>query len=55
MGVLAFLALVGGLVQIPGVDDVITKFLDPVFEGSALARIHPSPRRGLRPGLGLVA
>jgi len=42
MGVLAFLALVGGLVQIPGVDDVVTKFLDPVFEGSALAQIHPT-------------
>src|SRR3954451_15939336 len=42
MGVLAFLALVGGLIQIPGVDDVVTKFLDPVFEGSALAQIHPS-------------
>jgi NADH-quinone oxidoreductase subunit L len=42
MAVLAFLALVGGLVQVPGVDEVITRFLDPVFEGSALARIHPS-------------
>jgi NADH-quinone oxidoreductase subunit L len=42
MAVLAFLALVGGLVQVPGIDDVITKFLDPVFEGSALAQIHPS-------------
>ncbi|HXR60750.1 MAG TPA: NADH-quinone oxidoreductase subunit L [Solirubrobacterales bacterium] len=42
MGVLAVLALVGGLVQIPGVDDVVTKFLDPVFEGSALAQIHPT-------------
>jgi NADH-quinone oxidoreductase subunit L len=42
MGVLAFLALVGGLVQIPGVDDVITKFLDPVFADSPLSAIHPS-------------
>jgi NADH-quinone oxidoreductase subunit L len=42
MGVLAVLALVGGLVQVPGVDDVIEKWLDPVFEGSALAQIHPS-------------
>jgi NADH-quinone oxidoreductase subunit L len=42
MGVLAVLALVGGLIQIPGVDDVIEKWLDPVFEGSALAQIHPS-------------
>ncbi len=42
MGVLAFLALVGGLVQVPGIDDLITKFLDPVFENSPLAAIHPS-------------
>ncbi len=42
MGVLAFLALFGGLVQIPGVDDVITKFLEPVFADSPLAEIHPS-------------
>jgi NADH-quinone oxidoreductase subunit L len=42
MGVLAVLALLGGLVQVPGVDDVITKFLDPVFEASPLAHIHPS-------------
>jgi NADH-quinone oxidoreductase subunit L len=42
MGVLAFLALFGGLVQVPGVDDAITKFLDPVFADSPLAAIHPS-------------
>jgi NADH-quinone oxidoreductase subunit L len=42
MSVLGFLALVGGLVQIPGIDDVITKFLDPVFADSPLAAIHPS-------------
>jgi NADH-quinone oxidoreductase subunit L len=42
MGVLAFLALVGGLIQIPGVDDVVGKFLEPVFEASELAHIHPS-------------
>jgi NADH-quinone oxidoreductase subunit L len=42
MGVLAFLALFGGLVQIPGVDDAIAKFLDPVFADSPLAAIHPS-------------
>jgi NADH-quinone oxidoreductase subunit L len=42
MAVLAFLALVGGLVQVPGVDDMITKFLDPVFADSPLAAIHPS-------------
>jgi len=27
---------------VPGVDDLITKFLDPVFAGSPLAAIHPS-------------
>jgi NADH-quinone oxidoreductase subunit L len=42
MAVLAFLALVGGLVQVPGVDDMIGKFLEPVFEASPLAAIHPS-------------
>jgi NADH-quinone oxidoreductase subunit L len=42
MGVLAVLALIGGLVQIPGVDDVITKFLEPVFHDSPLAAIHPT-------------
>ncbi|HET8638812.1 MAG TPA: NADH-quinone oxidoreductase subunit L, partial [Solirubrobacterales bacterium] len=42
MGVLAFLALVGGLVQVPGVDEAITHFLDPVFADSPLAAIHPS-------------
>jgi NADH-quinone oxidoreductase subunit L len=42
MGVLAFLALFGGLVQVPGVDYAITKFLDPVFADSPLAAIHPS-------------
>ena len=42
MGVLAFLALFAGLIQVPGVDDVVTKFLDPVFADSPLAAIHPS-------------
>jgi NADH-quinone oxidoreductase subunit L len=42
MGVLAFLALVGGLVQVPGVDEVITHFLEPTFEDSPLAAIVPS-------------
>jgi NADH-quinone oxidoreductase subunit L len=42
MAVLAVLALVGGLVQIPGADDVVGKFLEPVFEESPLAHIHPS-------------
>jgi NADH-quinone oxidoreductase subunit L len=42
MGVLAFLAIFGGVVQIPGVDEVITHFLDPVFEDSPLTAIHPT-------------
>jgi NADH-quinone oxidoreductase subunit L len=42
MGVLAFLALFAGLVQVPGVDETITKFLDPVFADSPLAAIAPS-------------
>jgi NADH-quinone oxidoreductase subunit L len=42
MGVLAFLALFAGFVQVPGVDETITHFLDPVFTDSPLAAIHPS-------------
>ena len=42
MGVLAFLALFAGLVQVPGVDETITNFLDPVFADSPLAAIEPS-------------
>ncbi len=42
MAVLAFLALVGGLVQIPGLDDVVTKFLEPTFADSPLSHIEPS-------------
>ncbi len=42
MGVLSFLALFGGLIQVPGLDDAVTKFLEPVFAGSPLAAIEPS-------------
>jgi NADH-quinone oxidoreductase subunit L len=42
MAVLAFGALFAGFVQVPGVDDVITKFLDPVFADSPLTAIQPS-------------
>jgi NADH-quinone oxidoreductase subunit L len=42
MGVLAFGAIFAGLVQVPGVDDLVTKFLEPVWEGSPLAAIEPS-------------
>jgi NADH-quinone oxidoreductase subunit L len=42
MGVLSVLALVGGLIQVPGLDDVLEQWLDPVFEASPLAHIQPS-------------
>jgi NADH-quinone oxidoreductase subunit L len=34
MGALAVLAVIGGLIQIPGVDDGVTRFLDPTFADS---------------------
>jgi NADH-quinone oxidoreductase subunit L len=40
MSALAFLAVVGGLLQIPGVDDAITKFLAPTFAGSHLYHLE---------------
>jgi NADH-quinone oxidoreductase subunit L len=42
MAALAFGALFGGLVQVPGVDNALGDFLDPVFEDSPLIAIHPS-------------
>ena len=45
MGTLAFLALFAGFIQVPGVDEAVTHFLDPVFADSPLATIHPRPRR----------
>jgi NADH-quinone oxidoreductase subunit L len=42
MAALAVLAVIGGAVQIPGVDEAIGKFLEPTFEGSALLEVHPS-------------
>jgi NADH-quinone oxidoreductase subunit L len=42
MAGLAFGALFAGLIQIPGVDNVVADFLDPVFADSPLAAIHPS-------------
>jgi NADH-quinone oxidoreductase subunit L len=42
MGVLAFLALFAGFVQVPGVDQAVGNFLDPVFRDSPLLAIHPS-------------
>jgi NADH-quinone oxidoreductase subunit L len=54
MGVLAFLALAGGLVQVPGVDDVVGAFLEPVFHNSPLAAIHPTIAKDWE-GLGIGA
>src|ERR1700709_2225261 len=42
MAVLAFRALFAGLIQVPGVDSVVTNFLAPVFADSPLAAIEPS-------------
>ena len=42
MGPLALLAIAGGYVAIPGVDNVIGNFLEPVFEDSQLAHDEPS-------------
>jgi NADH-quinone oxidoreductase subunit L len=40
MGMLAVLALVGGAVQIPGVDDAVTRFLDPTFADSRFLHVE---------------
>jgi NADH-quinone oxidoreductase subunit L len=42
MGILALLATVAGVLQIPGVTHVVDTFLEPTFEDSALSHIHPS-------------
>jgi NADH-quinone oxidoreductase subunit L len=42
MAVLACGALFAGLVQVPGVDNVLFGFLEPAFHDSPLAEIHPS-------------
>jgi len=42
MGMLAFLAIIGGIVQIPGVDHSITRFLSPTFAGSRLYSLEGS-------------
>jgi NADH-quinone oxidoreductase subunit L len=42
MATLGVLALIGGAVEIPGVDDVITKFLRPTFATSPLFAMGPS-------------
>ena len=42
MSALAVLALLGGLVQIPGIDDAVTKFLEPTFADSKYVHVEPS-------------
>ena len=42
MAILGVGALFGGLIQIPGVDDLVTKFLDGTFYSSSLYAIVPS-------------
>jgi NADH-quinone oxidoreductase subunit L len=42
MGTLALLALVGGVLQIPGLDAGISRFLSPTFADSHLTRAEPS-------------
>jgi NADH-quinone oxidoreductase subunit L len=41
MGILALLAIVGGALQIPGVDNGVTRFLEPTFATSRLAHLEP--------------
>jgi NADH-quinone oxidoreductase subunit L len=40
MSMLAVLAVIGGVVQIPGVDDAVTKFLDPTFADSKYLNVE---------------
>jgi NADH-quinone oxidoreductase subunit L len=42
MGLLALLALVGGALQIPGVDDSVSRFLNPSFADSRFAHLQLS-------------
>jgi NADH-quinone oxidoreductase subunit L len=42
MGPLAALALLAGLIQVPGIDETLTKFLEPTFEDSKFAHEHVS-------------
>jgi NADH-quinone oxidoreductase subunit L len=44
MSALAVLAVLGGLVQIPGIDDAVTKFLAPTFADSKYAHLEIATR-----------
>jgi NADH-quinone oxidoreductase subunit L len=46
MGALALLAVVGGAIQIPGVDDAVGRFLDPSFADSRFAHVQVSTGAG---------
>jgi NADH-quinone oxidoreductase subunit L len=46
MALLALLAVIGGVLQIPGVDDGVTRFLAPTFANSQLVRNAPSTSSG---------
>jgi NADH-quinone oxidoreductase subunit L len=52
MAVLGFGALFAGLIQVPGVDNVLFGFLDPAFADSPLSAIHPTVGAEWR-GLGI--
>ena len=42
MSALAVLAVIGGLIQIPGIDDAVTKFLEPTFADSKYVHVEVS-------------
>jgi NADH-quinone oxidoreductase subunit L len=42
MGTLAALSVLGGLIQVPGIDNVVARFLAPTFADSRLAHLHES-------------
>jgi NADH-quinone oxidoreductase subunit L len=42
MGPLALLALLAGVIAVPGLTDTIEKFLEPTFEDSRYADVHPT-------------
>ncbi len=42
MGPLALLSIVGGFLAVPGISDVIEKFLEPTFHDSRFHESHPS-------------
>jgi NADH-quinone oxidoreductase subunit L len=52
MAVLGFGALFAGLIQVPGIDDVLFAWLEPVFADSQLSHIHASVGAEWR-GLGI--